>query len=96
MLEVLLERRHDTISNLSFEFNASISTIKRDIQILSLSHPLYTTQGKGGGVHIVDGYRLGHKKLSSDEYALLKKLETKLNENEKTLMQSILKKFSKT
>ena len=59
ILEVLCERRFDTISNLMFEFSVSRATIKRDIQELTLSYPIYTTLGNGGGVHVVDGYRIG-------------------------------------
>lgn len=48
LLEVLCLRRHDTRENLSFEFGVSKRTIEYDVQILSVSYPIYSVQGKGG------------------------------------------------
>lgn len=42
ILEVLCERKFETIDNLMFEFSASRATIKRDIQELILSYPVYS------------------------------------------------------
>ena len=67
ILEVLCERKFETIDNLMFEFSASRATIKRDIQELILSYPVYTVQGHGGGVRIDDGYRLGMKYFSEKQ-----------------------------
>ena len=39
ILEALCERRHDTMSNLAFEFNVGLTTIKRDLLEHSLSSP---------------------------------------------------------
>lgn len=93
LLDVLVERRHDNINNLAFEFGVSTATIMRDIQTLSLSYPIYTTQGNGGGVHVVDGYRGKRKYLNEMESSLLEKLASKLTGVEFETMQSILKKF---
>lgn len=93
MLEVLCERRHDTMENLANEFNVSFMTIRRDITALSCSYPIYTTQGTGGGVHIVDGYRLGKKYLTETESILLEKLASKLIGADFETMQGIIKKF---
>ena len=76
ILEVLCERRFDTISNLMFEFSVSRATIKRDIQELTLSYPIYTTLGNGGGVHVVDGYRIGKQYLTKEQKDLLEKIAT--------------------
>ena len=91
ILEVLCERRFDTISNLMFEFSVSRATIKRDIQELTLSYPIYTTLGNGGGV---DGYRIGKQYLTKEQKNLLEKLATRLTGEDFQTMQSILKKFS--
>lgn len=58
ILEVLCTRRHETRENLAFEFGVSKRTIEYDIMYLSLEYPVYTTQGNGGGIHIMDGYHL--------------------------------------
>lgn len=56
LFELMCERRHEKIDNLAFEFGVDRRTIRKDIALLSLSRPIYTTRGTGGGVHIVDGY----------------------------------------
>ena len=93
ILETLCERRHESIDNLAFEFEVSIRTIKYDIEALSLSYPIYTTQGNGGGVHVVDGFRMGRKYMSEEQVTLLEKLATKLTGADLKTMQEILKTF---
>ena len=93
ILEVLCERRHESVGNLAFEFVVSNSTIRNDIQILSCSYPIYTTQGNGGGVHVVDGYRIGKQYLTKEQKDLLEKIATRLTGEDFKTMQSILKKF---
>ena len=58
ILEALCVRRHDTRENLAFEFGVSKRTIEYDVLELSLTYPIYTTQGNGGGIHVVDGFHL--------------------------------------
>ena len=94
ILEVLCERREDTINNLAFEIEVSIRTMKYDIETLSLSHPIYTVQGKGGGVYIAKGYRFGRKYLKEKQEELLRKKLGELSGEERAIMQSILNEFS--
>mgnify|MGYP000759376548 FL=1 len=94
ILEILCERRHEKIDNLAFEFEVDRRTIRRDIEVLSISYPLYTTKGTGGGVHVVDGYRIGKQYLTKEQKNLLEKLATRLTGEDFQTMQSILKKFS--
>lgn len=93
ILEVLCERRHEQVMNLAHEFGVSRNTIKNDILVLSCSYPIYTTQGNGGGVHVVDGYRMGKQYLTKEQKDLLEKLATRLTGEDFKTMQSILKKF---
>lgn len=58
IMEVLCARRHETRGNLAFELGVSKRTIEYDVQSLSLEYPIYTTQGKGGGIHVVAGFEL--------------------------------------
>lgn len=54
ILRVLKLRRFDTVYNLSIEFGVSEKTIRRDIETLSLSEPIYTKPGRfGGGIYIL-------------------------------------------
>lgn len=93
ILEVLCERKFETIDNLMFEFSASRATIKRDIQELILSYPVYTVQGNGGGIYITDGYHLGMKYFSEKQTALLEKLTEGLTGEELETMKCILQTY---
>ncbi len=94
ILNLLSVRRHEKIANLSFEFKVSERTIRYDIEVLSLSHPIYTGTGPGGGVYFMDGCSAGRKYLTEEQESLLNKLLLTLNENEVHIMQAILKTFS--
>ena len=93
VLQILCERRSETIDNLAFELSVGRSTIRRDVDVLSMSFPLYTTKGTGGGVHIVDNFNLGMKYLTSAQCALLERLLESLVGNERELLYSIIKTF---
>ncbi len=93
ILEVLCERKHDTVDNLATEFCVSERTIRRDLEYLTLSYPIYTTQGKGGGVHVVDGFYICKKYFTSKQRDLLEKLKKGLSGEELATMQAILKTF---
>lgn len=94
ILEYMCERRHESVENLMFEFQVSRSTILRDLQVLSCSYPIYTTQGNGGGVHVVDGYRLGKKYLTSKQKTVLEKYAAKSSGEDFKILKSILASFS--
>lgn len=93
ILEVLCDRRHESIDNLAFEFGVSRRTIRYDIEMLTCSYPIYTTQGNGGGVHVVDGYRLGRKYMTEEQTELLERLAAKLTGEDFQTMQEIIKNF---
>ncbi|CDC64475.1 transcriptional regulator DeoR family [Clostridium sp. CAG:448] len=55
ILHLLYRRKHETIENLAHEFGVSYSTIRRDIDVLSLRAPIEMRSGRyNGGVYIVD------------------------------------------
>lgn len=55
ILRLLYRRRHETIENLAHEFGVSYSTIRRDIDALSLRAPIEMRSGRyNGGVFITD------------------------------------------
>ncbi len=93
LFEVMCERRHDTISNLAFEFKVSERTIRYDIEKLTCSYPIYTTQGTGGGVHIVDGYRYGIRYMTSDETKFLESIAKHLSNEEMYKLQRIIDRY---
>ncbi len=93
ILEYLCKQRRDTIENLAFEFGVSRSTIKRDIEILSISYPLSTSQGKGGGVYVAEWFKFGMVYLTDKQAELLKRLDKYLVGEDKLTLKSILSTY---
>lgn len=93
LFETMCERRHETIDNLAFEFGVERRTIRRDIEILSCSYPIYTTKGTGGGVHIMDGYRYGIRYMTNDEAKFLESVAATLDGDDAERMQKIISKY---
>lgn len=97
----LCKRRHDTIENLAFEFDVSTRTIRRDIDTLSISEPIYTQTGRYGGVYVMDGYYIGQLYMSDEEINVLKKLHSSkviqnlLKNDELKTLEHIIDDYSK-
>ncbi len=65
---ILLDKKKITAKELAEHFEVSVRTIYRDIDILTLANiPIYTTQGKGGGITLLDEYILDKSMLSENE-----------------------------
>lgn len=93
IIETLSERRSDSIDNLAFEFGVSRRTMRNDIEILSLSFPLYTIPGPRGGVFVADGFSLGKRYLTTEQTDLLMRLIPTLSGSDADIMKSILQTF---
>ena len=89
ILKALCRRRHDTISNLAFEFGVSERTIRRDIETLSLSVPIYTQTGRyGGGIYVLDGYFMDQIRVNDHEAQVLNKINTMAEKQTKCVLSS--------
>jgi len=65
---ILLNKKKTTATELAERFEVTVRTIYRDIDILSSAGiPVYTSQGKGGGISLLDDYVLNKSVLSEDE-----------------------------
>lgn len=95
ILEYISDHRHVQIQDIMFEFDISDSTARRDIQLLSCSHPILTVQGNGGGVRAMDGWYLSRRYLHDDQEALLRSLLPGLQPDEQATMKRILSAFAK-
>lgn len=95
LLEVLCLRRHDTRENLAFEFGVSKRTIEYDVEILSASYPIYSVQGKGGGIYVMEGFQLNKKYLTDKQSKYLEELAATSTGESRQIALSILKDFSK-
>ncbi len=104
IIKTLCRRRYATMKNLADEFGVSERTIRRDIEVISLTEPIYTQTGRyGGGVYVMDGYYSDRLYMSTDEIALLNKVrnltmqkkECFLNDFELNLLANMIKIYSK-
>ena len=95
ILELLCERRTEKIENLAFEFSVNECTIRRDILELSLSYPIYTRTGIYGGVYVDKDYYFGKQYLRSEEKELLESLSSSVGEDQRKILESIIKRFGR-
>ena len=95
ILDLLCQRRRDTVQNLATEFGVCERTIRRDIEELTLTYPLETARGRyGGGVRMADWYFQNRPKLSPKQTALLKRLAVGLYGEDLNEMNQILARFT--
>ncbi|MDD7794737.1 helix-turn-helix transcriptional regulator [Clostridium sp. 'White wine YQ'] len=68
IIYILLEKKSVTAKELAENFEVSVRTIYRDIDALSEAGiPVYSTQGKGGGISLIENYVLNKSLLSHVE-----------------------------
>lgn len=68
IIYLLLMRECVTAKELADYFEVSVRTIYRDIELLSsYSIPIYTEQGRYGGIHLMDSYQLDKTVLREEE-----------------------------
>lgn len=72
ILSVLLQKEKVTAPMLAAKFEVSRRTINRDVEDLCKAGiPIVTSQGKGGGISIMDGYRMDRTILSSKDMQVI-------------------------
>ena len=65
---LLLEQERMTAEALAAQLGVSIRTVYRDVEALSgAGGPVYTSQGKGGGVALMEGYVLDRAAFTEEE-----------------------------
>ncbi len=104
IMRVLCRRRYETIKNLANEFGVSERTLARDIEMLSLTEPIYTKQGKHcGGVYVMDGFSMTRMYMKDTELAVLQKLSNsvyddavcRLDTAERLILKNIISQYTK-
>ncbi|MCR4657731.1 MAG: YafY family transcriptional regulator [Lachnospiraceae bacterium] len=72
ILSVLLQQEKTTAPELAERFEVSRRTINRDIEDLCKAGiPIQTSQGIGGGISIMDGYRMDRTILTSKDMQMI-------------------------
>ena len=72
ILSVLLQKEKITAPELAERFEVSRRTINRDIDALCRAGiPICTAQGAGGGIRIMEGYRMDRTLLTSKEMQMI-------------------------
>ena len=94
MVYYLMDKGNTTAPELAEKFEVSIRTIYRDIDILSSAGiPVYTTQGKGGGIFLPENFILNRSLISEEEQnQILAALQSLSGVDEKN-NQALLKKL---
>ena len=95
ILEYLSDYRQSSYRELAERFGVSKNTIVNDIAELTLSVPIDTIAGNGGGVRVADGWYISRRYLHDDQEALLRELLTGLQPEQQKTIQSILIAFAK-
>lgn len=93
IVSILSSRRYITERELAWEFNVCVHTIGNDIRELSFECPIYTKQGKYGGVFMAEHYKPYMNTLSPDELNFLCGLYEKAEEKQKELLYRIIRKY---
>ena len=103
IMKILYQRTHESMSRLANELNVSYRTISRDIDILSLTYPIYTKTGRyEGGVYIMNKNSSFGEINRAQKRAVLQKIITEvsqnavcsLSENEMAIIKNILKDYT--
>ncbi len=72
ILSILIQKQRVTAPELAERFEVSRRTISRDIESLCKAGiPICTTQGNGGGIEILDGYKVDRTVLTSREMQMI-------------------------
>lgn len=85
----LCSRRHVTIAYLAAEYKISRSTVRNDVDILSVSYPIVTLRGNGGGIKVADWYQPSMR-LTPAQMDLLLRIRDQLSGRDAHIMSSII------
>lgn len=93
IISILVVSGHITVRELAQEIGGSRSTILNDIVSLSYGYPIYTKQGVGGGVFIMDNYKPYNNTLTIIEQERLKKMYDRAEGEDKKILEHVLRKY---
>jgi len=96
ILSILLQQEKVTAAGLAEKFEVSRRTIERDIEdICKAGIPIVTTAGRGGGISVMEGFKLDRTALSREEMgAILAGLQSLDSVSESRRYRQIMDKLS--
>ena len=101
---MLCQKRHTTVTEFAEYFHVSERTIRRDIEILSLTEPIYTKAGRYlGGIYVVDGYYMNKDYFTEQQKQVMTRVITlaerreicQISNSELSVLKEILLKYTK-
>ena len=91
IINILRAKRRVTMRSLAERLMVTTRTIRSDITELSLNYPLFTTQGYGGGVELIDKWGKYQHDITQDQQdLLLDYFRTEADQRKKELLRQIL------
>ena len=91
ILQILRLRKYEKVDNLAFQFSVTPRTIKRDIEMLSLTESIYTQQGRYcGGIYYDD---FEETTPIAQKIALLNKLKNYCSAEELKTLRRIIQDY---
>ncbi len=96
ILSILLQQDKVTAASLAEKFEVSRRTIERDIEdICKAGIPVVTTSGRGGGISVMEGFKIDRTALSREEMgAILAGLQSLDSVSESRRYRQIMDKLS--
>lgn len=93
IISILVVSGHVTVGELAQEFGVTRHTILNDVVALTYGYPIYTKQGAGGGIFIMDGYKPYNNTLTPFEQERLKKMYHAAEGQDKKILERVLRKY---
>lgn len=80
-----------SMKELSAKYGVSISTIRRDVEALSMDHPIVTVRGRyGGGVALAYGAASQKSILTEQQIDCLLRVSRSANEEDAAILRGII------
>lgn len=93
IISILVVSGHATTQELAQELGVSRRTKMHDVSVLSYGFPIYTKQGVGGGVFIMESYKPYNNTLTVTEQERLKKMYHAAEGEDKKILERVLRKY---
>lgn len=93
IVRILTARRYETMGSLARELGVTDRTIRADITMLTVDHPLETQRGNGGCVKVADWYHPHRNILSHEQQQVLSQLISVSNEHQANVLRQMLQEY---